>query len=108
MSDGSFFHITFNTNNVFDGKGFHASYYFVNLLTETDNQNMYSKTTLNQGSASSLSKGSKDQSSKASAAVGDSGSRSSLPSASGSIQALFKLFKLLLVDYLIMSFVNLS
>jgi hypothetical protein len=30
MSDGSFFHVTFYSNNVFDGKGFEASYHFIN------------------------------------------------------------------------------
>ncbi|RMZ97718.1 suppressor of lurcher 1-like [Brachionus plicatilis] len=30
VSDGGFFHVTFYSNNVFDGKGFQASYYFLN------------------------------------------------------------------------------
>ena len=31
ISDGAYFHIAFFSNNVFDGKGFQASYYFVNI-----------------------------------------------------------------------------
>lgn len=31
LSDASFFHVTFYSNNVFDAKGFQASYYFLNL-----------------------------------------------------------------------------
>lgn len=30
ISDGSFFHVSFRSNNVFDGKGFQASYFFLN------------------------------------------------------------------------------
>lgn len=30
VSDGNFFHVTFYSNNVFDGKGFQASFYFIN------------------------------------------------------------------------------
>lgn len=29
VSDGGFFHVTFYSNNVFDAKGFQASYYFI-------------------------------------------------------------------------------
>ena len=31
VSDSSFFHVTFFSNDIFDGKGFHASYYFINI-----------------------------------------------------------------------------
>lgn len=37
-SDGSFFHVTFLSNNIFDGKGFQASYYFVNTTAELKNR----------------------------------------------------------------------
>ncbi|CAF0985770.1 unnamed protein product [Brachionus calyciflorus] len=34
ISDGSFFHVSFKSNNVFDGKGFQASYYYIDTNTE--------------------------------------------------------------------------
>jgi hypothetical protein len=44
LSDAPFFHVTFYSNNVFDAKGFQASYYFVNTdIKKSSNSNSNSK-----------------------------------------------------------------